>query len=335
MKTENRIEYFDVAKGILIILLLFHHYFSVVRRMEDGYPHFIALENTQVIFVAFFMQCFFFISGYCTSVKKTWKDFLITQIRQLFIPMLTFGFIANLCSCIHPVFSSDFSFSLPLLFGKTYWFIWALLISKVFVFSILKISQNARFYLIFSFLLTVLGFVLKTYDIGENICYIRQALGSTFIVAFGQWCRRYPDHYAKLMSLCAYAYPWLLLFLCLMNIHIPVFTAGMGVNLHQLPLFLVTSLSGTMAFLFYLSHLKGKMNSLFTFFGRNSLIVYGVHFYFLSLFVTLFYKVLSPHDACTKLLYFSAIYSCEILCCTLWIFLFRLRFLRWLMGKKN
>lgn len=336
MKSENRIEYFDVAKGILIILLLFHHYFCVVEAWGgQGYPEFSYLKQTQIIFVAFFMQCFFFISGYCSSLKKPWKDFLVSQIRQIVIPMLTFGLIANLCRCAYPIFSNNFSFSLPILFGMSYWFFWALLISKTFIFLILKFTQKARYYLTIAFLLTVLGIVLKTYNIGNGFLYINHALGSTFIVAFGLWCRQSPDHYKRLMSLSAYIYPWLLLLLCLNHIRVPHFTAEIGVTRSDIPLFLATSLSGTLAFFYYLQHLKGKLNSVFIFFGKNSLIVYGVHFYFLSIFVMLFHKVFAPHDTCTNIVYFTAIYISEILCCTLWIFIFRLKFLRWLMGRKN
>ena len=86
----KRIHYLDIAKGLLIILLLFHHYGSARRRLDVSNDFYEQYKLWQIVFTAFFMPTFFVISGYCSNFNKPFKAFFKTQFKQLLIPYITF-----------------------------------------------------------------------------------------------------------------------------------------------------------------------------------------------------------------------------------------------------
>lgn len=341
MTQTKRIEYLDVAKGILILFLLIHHYYSATRRLDGDFPNFYFFGHTQFMISVFFMQCFFFISGFCTSVNKTWGRFTINQIRQLLIPIVIFNLlfavfryfqlfpIPNLL--ISNSIQSTGQTFLPILTG--YWFLWALLISKLILYILIKVRDNAWFYLPVSFILMLIGFALKNYQIGSNIFFYQHALGSCFIVAFGHYCRENTRMYERLRSFCSIAYPWLLALLVALGVSIPIFTAGMAVTMRQIPLFLLVSIGGSLACLFYSEKVRGCVKDIFSFYGKNSIIIYGVHFYPLIRLVNYFSHCFQLQDAFGKALYILTVYSCELVICTAFIYFFKIKGIRALMGR--
>ena len=64
---RERIHYLDAAKGILILLLLLHHFQSATRDFTMLNTYFELFTSWHSVFTVFFMQCFFIISGYCTG----------------------------------------------------------------------------------------------------------------------------------------------------------------------------------------------------------------------------------------------------------------------------
>lgn len=327
---KHRIEYFDVAKGILILFLLLWHYRCTTSTLPGDFPSLGAFGSAQYIIAAFFMQCFFFVSGYCTSINKPWKTFLINQVRQLLTPILVFSAISTALWSAYPL--ADWPYS-KFMMDPSYWFLWALLLSKIIVFTLIKICSRPRFYLSASFLCMVIGVALHQYHIGWNACYYWHALGSCFVVAFGHFCKTHPAVYEKLRRSCAILYPWIMLSLSVFHLRAPVFDYGMNVYLTNIPKFLVISLSGSLAFLYYSEFVGGWIKKVFVFYGVNSLIVYATHTFWLFLFVDYFMRVIQPNGFISKAVFFFATYSCEIAVCTALILLFRLKGVRWLLGR--
>lgn len=74
-QTKERLHWVDVAKGLLIILLLVHHFSSATRRTGISSDQFWFVTCWQIIYTCFFMQAFFFLSGYCSNFSHPVKLF--------------------------------------------------------------------------------------------------------------------------------------------------------------------------------------------------------------------------------------------------------------------
>lgn len=196
------------------------------------------------------------------------------------------------------------------------------------------LPRNLRIVLLVSFVLMLLGFTLKNYEIGNNVCFIRHGLASCFIIALGAYAKKHQALFEKAKDLSSVLFPWILLLMVITHTGIPVFTAGMEVAMRQIPAFLIISILGALAFLKYTQMLEPYLMP-FAFFGKGSIVVYGLHFPFLMLLVFHFNSFLSPESTFEKAVYFFGAYSCEIAVCALLILLFRLKGLSWLMGRGN
>ena len=95
---RKRLEYIDVAKGIMISLLVFHHYPSSMGGIAVA--HIDEIKCWQEWFIVFFMPAFFFITGFCSNFNKPFKEFLISNLKVLLIPAILFIVINRLLSAI-------------------------------------------------------------------------------------------------------------------------------------------------------------------------------------------------------------------------------------------
>lgn len=91
---KNRIESFDIAKGIGILLMVMGH-----TGLGDGFDKLIH---------TFHMPLFFFISGYFYRPEKTksFKEYLLHQINVLIIPYIFFAIFYEI---LHFIYVGDFS----------------------------------------------------------------------------------------------------------------------------------------------------------------------------------------------------------------------------------
>ncbi len=75
---KKRIEWIDIIKYLCIMLVMLTHL--------ESCP-----ELLRVFFIPFFLNLFFFCSGYVYKNNRGFKDFFKKKIRQLFIPWLVFS----------------------------------------------------------------------------------------------------------------------------------------------------------------------------------------------------------------------------------------------------
>lgn len=92
---KERLHYIDVAKGILILLLLISHLGIALKwcGIDDANPNFLPWQYPQPIFTCFIMQGFFIISGYCSNFDVNIPVFVKKLFRQLIIPWLFFELV--------------------------------------------------------------------------------------------------------------------------------------------------------------------------------------------------------------------------------------------------
>jgi len=334
----KRFHYLDVAKGILILLLIVSHYGSAVSRIRIDSPYNKYMSLWIPVFTTFFMQCFFIISGYCSNWEKTIKKFYSGLLRQLIIPYIVFQFI--IC-VLRMVMHNDFSLerflspisSVPY---TTLWFLIALFISKIVVFHLKVNKISERIILLLTFVLLVIAIIISQFNVGINVLCYQNALASCFFVAFGSYLRTHEEMYSKLLKYCCYIYPISFSFLMIAhvfyNYHTPRITADIEVSLFSLPIFVILSVSGSLAFIKLCKFID--CNSILEYFGRNSLIVYGLHFPSLYLLIKTFWNIIDPSSILEFSLFIFIVYTIEVIVCILWIQLLNLRYFRWIIGKR-
>lgn len=136
---NNRNPFWDVAKGIAVLLVLFGH--SIQSGSGDYYTQTNAyFDNPVFLFIySFHMPLFMLISGYlfASSLKKyTFKTILAKRAKSLLIPILVFGSVWFLWACRGKYTILNYLDTL----SHTLWFLQAVFISSVITALIWRLS---------------------------------------------------------------------------------------------------------------------------------------------------------------------------------------------------
>lgn len=328
---KERIHWIDVSKGILILLLLLHHFASAKRVMGIDSNFFSFLTCWQSLYTAFFMQAFLMMSGYCSNFKKPHGQFWEGVIKQLVIPFIFFEFIS---CCIISAQKEDFSINGIFQVwidtnGTTLWFLNALIVSKVLIYYMRRVTKSVKVALMITFVLLVGAYAMNEFDVGTNFFCIRQSLGSVFFVYLGVLLKERKEYFDRIIRL-GNIYPYVLVLLLFFKLPIPSSTANM-VSLKMVPLFIPLSICGSMAF-FSLCKLINH-SRFFEYFGRDSLIVYGVHFQLLCFSIHITLQHITVNSYLQGMIASVIIYTALIVACSFFIELFKRPPAKWFVGR--
>lgn len=330
---RNRIDYIDITKGILILLVLVQHYSSAIRSLgistdfDNGYTAW------HPAFLMFIMPCFFFVSGYCSNFDIDCRSFYKKTLKCLVIPYVMFQLINCFLYMIAVEQELSFKAFFSLVSHTPYtnlWFLIALFVSKVLVYNLKKLF-SLIIVVFLTFILLVIAICLYRYKLLDNVLCFKNSLASCFFVAIGCYLKNEPIQFQKAIYLGPFVYIPVLLILFVFHLPKPSLTAFIDVNLRTLPLFVLMSLSGTFAML-RLSQAIGNC-AFFSFFGRNSLVVYGLHFIPLFCLVRFFFHLISPVTLLYFLCMIIVVYSLELLVCYLSAKLLNNKSVKWIIGK--
>ena len=165
--TGNRIKYIDVAKGFLIIFVVLGHITSTTSDYGNIHDNYFNQTGylLSTFYVPFYMQAFFFITGYTTNFQKPFLLFLKQNVKRLVLPYVCFGFIYALFN--HIVFGQNLLFTTmdgeKLFFlVEFYWFLSALFISKILFWFISRV-ENFAIQLLLCLLLFLIGWGISAY----------------------------------------------------------------------------------------------------------------------------------------------------------------------------
>lgn len=158
MTAQKRITYFDIAKGLMILGLLVSH-FSIVKTHLGMKNDFRYLDMFITLYSGFFMQCFFFITGYCSSFTIDAKRFFTKLFKQLLLPLCFFDILNQVLYSLGVKYACDV-FSTPI-YLTSMWFVRALILAKIIVWVIQKVSKSDYVLLIVTFALLVVGGGIK------------------------------------------------------------------------------------------------------------------------------------------------------------------------------
>jgi len=325
---SSRIQYLDIAKGILIILLVFAHFRSAVIRIPYESPYFELMYGWNHVFTCFYMPAFFIISGYCSNLKQPFGTFLISIVKTLLIPIIAFTLIDQ--AVISYLNKTNYLEDLWLHFIKVdvLWFLQAMIIAKLILYCIRRVNGLWGGYILICLILLCLGVFLNQWNKESNPFFYKHALIASFWIAVGQWLRENNTVYEKFLKWSLYVYPLIAIATFVIS---SSFTAIISISLKTIPFHILYSLVGSMFLLKICSFIKE--NSILEYWGKNSITVYALHFTPLLFMTQTLWEWLHPDALWMFILYFILLYIIEYTICWLLMKLFSVKPFNYALGK--
>lgn len=134
---RERLHYLDVAKGLLMLLVIIHHTFIYNNEsLKDcDIDLIMPIQN---FWVSFFMPAFFVITGYCTNFNRKFGDYVWRNFKSIMIPAWFFTIFSLMK--LPQIDIADAARSI-LLYGSGWWFLSALFFSKIIYWFLLPIVR--------------------------------------------------------------------------------------------------------------------------------------------------------------------------------------------------
>lgn len=281
---KNRIETFDIAKGIGILIMVLGH---------TGFG-----DSFDKIIHTFHMPLFFFISGYFYRPEKTksFKEYLVHQIDVLLIPYLVFAIFYEI---LHYIYVGEVSidYFFKSLISSNHnridvagalWFLLSLFTAKI-IYHVLEKNIKSIFDL--SIVITVISLCAMTLRrFGVLLPFgLDSAMSMLIIIHMGYLLYRFREK--KLLHKLSTLSPYIIFVLIVLffvtgfvNDHVNVRRNKYGVEV----LYMISCLSGillTMNISHLLGHTGNKVlryiKSVFSFWGRESIVFLLVNELFL------------------------------------------------------
>lgn len=264
MSILERIHYIDIAKGILITLVLAHHSVGIF-----GSESIISclVINSQSFYVPFFMPAFFFITGFCSNFNKDFSRFLVDNIRTLIVPC----FILRLIVFIYEGHGNIWIYCLDFISNGTLWFVSSLFLSKIVYWFLRKYCNH--FLLFIMLLFPFLAKILFSANM-PNHWNIINALDLILYLYLGQLYRRHEPSIKVKVALMSIYLICTILYLQLYN-RVPTNTAIYNIKYYYdiLPHIFI-SLGGTIACLEFSKVIN--CNKILEYIGKSSLVIFIV-----------------------------------------------------------
>lgn len=289
MTLNNRKSYIDIAKGILIICLCFHHFPQALKQLNIfGGGDFSFIWLTYKFYACYFMQAFFIISGLCSNFEKDLKSFFYGNLKGLVIPAICFDIIIRIISYIA---WGKFS-------GNGFWFLYTLFACKMLYWGINKINirqgwKDAGLFLISLLMIRIAAFC-KGHNLEDfNLLYYQNVLAMFFFLHIGVFLKRFTSHHDRIFLFGTLVFILLLGSHLIYGLTMPFVGAGIGsLDRIYIPHYIMFSLSGSFCIL-YVSKMINTCR-IFEKIGRVSLLIYGFHFIVLKLVTDVIYYVFHP-----------------------------------------
>ena len=322
---RERLHYLDVAKGLLMLLVIIHHTFIYNNEsLKDcDIDLIMPIQN---FWVSFFMPAFFVITGYCTNFNRKFGDYVWRNFKSIMIPAWFFTIFSLMK--LPQIDIADAARSI-LLYGSGWWFLSALFFSKIvywFLLHYLKKNILLATLVILSFLSTV----FNEMNSQINYFYYKEILNLTLFLWIGSECKSFMNKRSVGIISTAVFVVVTLLSIKLFG-KVPSVTFGFNCTMAQYPLYLLLSVTGSIFFI-HLCKLINK-NASIEYFGRGSLLIFVTHFYFVVTMLNLMKESLLAHGfvGSMMLMVSSVVMVCLFTSFIIW--LFNHKYLNWVLGK--
>lgn len=323
----------DVMKGILILMVVWGHIVFYVG-LYSG----IALKTSPFVYTAFisnnfiapyYMAAFFWVTGYCSSYRRRFRDQVVIDFRRLVVPAV-----------IIPVLMSFF-FSPPLesfqrtlintLHLKLPWFLLACFLSKNMLYAFRGVKLR-WLKLTIQLLLSFLGcYLLEKYKEYNYICLFH-AMAFVPFVAIGHEMRNL-EIKDKWIIPSVMIYGVIIIAFILSKRVVPSLCGIITFPAYLYPVYVVLAILGTIIW-FIISRKIGS-SLVLEYLGRNSLVIYLTHFSFFSVATYILKSfILENSDRFFPSLFIvmfmfigATVWSCA------WINVLNTKYLKWIIGK--
>ena len=198
---QTRLNYIDIAKGILILFLLYGHS-TLYTRMLGYEDDSMSLWNKFIPWYnAFFMPAFFIITGFCSSYNIGFKKYLWKNIKSLLIPAVVivtiYLYIKDLL--LHNALSFQHLTDLRFwLFDKGPWFILALFWCKLLYWYLHKLTLKRQLEYIGVFYFV--GLFLAWLNLFPNVQYHLHVMLLLPYLAFGAYIKNHKELLEKYLK---------------------------------------------------------------------------------------------------------------------------------------
>lgn len=343
---ETRQSFLDVAKGIMALLVIFHHVPIVFRSLFGETMLFQPIEKYDYFYTVFFMPAFFLINGFTSNFKKDWKSFLAKNAKSLLMPFLTFGvllyFVDALVLRRTALFVTVGRESYFYVFEAT-WFFTALFFARILQWLVVHYFKKDLIQFLVWATLMAISFGITHFYARNNIplpshfanfLHYRNGLAMGIFLWMGYFVRK-QDFLKPFMLGGAVIY--LVLIIVSFNLEpfgvlwAPSYTHTWGFGIKAIPKFILYSTTGSACILLF-SYFIGKCSFL-EYCGRNSGIIYGVQFGVLKIVSHYGIKILPVSTQLQALIWYLAVGISSIILSIILCKVFEIRWLRILVGR--
>ncbi len=238
----------------------------------EEYNNTVGLTSYLQYYTPFYMAAFFFITGFCSTKKKNTQEQIKNDFSRIIFPCIVVSSISWHCVTNKDIYvGGNFICSL-LLYGGSYWFLPAMVLSKVIYKTVIISLKTNRTFV--SLILSLVGFILFSFVPSQyNVWHIFQALIFIQFIHFGYKFRSLQINEDYTLLICGIIYILTLILNIKMNLSIFGICAICSVNIYCYPLWIVMALSGSI--MFFLLFKKNIVDlNVFTYVGKNSMFFY-------------------------------------------------------------
>lgn len=336
---SERLNYIDVAKGLLILCVVFGHIYGHSKSIDNiTVDYFHRISN---LYISFYMPCFFLITGYCSNFNKKLNTLFTSSFKTIAFPGIIFSIFFFLLERKYDVASFCHLIKGISFYGGSYWFLSALFVARILYGLIYKWVGGCRMYYV-CILSFVLGFILSTLPHKYEFWWFYHAVILMPYLGLGQYLKKKEYCFDDLGIICPI---YILLYMTTIVLahygilkidyfyHCPGITQMfINVNLSMLLSLIVLSIFGSVLTI-TISKLIYK-NTLLEFFGKNSLIIYCVHGFVLNKLFSLIGAVITSETAIiTAIILFVAGFIFTMLIVSGIVYIINQKYLRILIGK--
>ena len=334
MASTNRIPFIDIAKGIMIILLIFHHLPQVSKTLLGLENETLeSLDGLKYIYCTLFMQAFFVITGYCSNFDKKYKKFLTDDVRTILLPAFLFTIVIRYAT----IYMLKREVGMPLygyiIWGSSFWFLNSMFVGKQIYYWMNKFLKNQYAMVFCSVGLLLGGVILASYK-SSTPWSIANTLTMLIFLWIGRQLRQIEfKKQISIFCICGIAFLSVIIPIMATSYSVPYITMSICVELVTIPLFLYLAVNGG-GTLFYLSNLIRNSKPL-EYLGRNTIVVYMVHIFFLEAYQKLWIIYLDvPEGTLQTNVFIASIAILTLISSLICIFVLNSKYLRWMIGKK-
>lgn len=325
---KQRLYYIDIAKGLLILLVVWHH--IPYEAHNSAFSSFTSwIFKTQFCYVSFFMPAFFILTGYCAQFKQSFRPFLIKNTKTLLLPVIIFYFLNGVASFL--LHRGEFCVAKEVIvFLKSggAWFVPALFLAKLGYWMIVRFIADNRYVWITLFLLMGLGAVLYTKF--NEYWYMWHAASLMIFLRIGEKIKEL--NLSKRHGIVTFIiYMGIVCCFVTFNVPIPRLSYSSMVNVYNMFPLLVMATSASISLIVFCKQLQ--RNKVLEYFGKNTLVVYLAHNTILATSITAMTHIYIPTSSIGYILLPIVVFTSTLFLCTLLVKLFNLRWMKWCLGK--